>query len=1082
MAASKRSNAADGREELLMLVDGNSIVNRAYYAFSGSSRLVTRDGFPTNAIYGFLSIFQKYYDELNPTHVCVAFDMRVPTFRHKEYDQYKAGRKGMPDDLAAQLPALKTLIGALGYRRAECEGYEADDILGTLSLAAERAGVKCAILTGDRDSLQLVSPMTTVYLPVTRAGQTRTEKYDETAILEKYGVPPPMCIEIKGLMGDSSDNIPGVSGVGEKTAIELVGKLGGLDSIYGNLDAVEKKSLREKLAAGKESAYLSRRLATIVRDAPCGLAFSDLEIAKPNRGELYRLFVELQFQTHILKMGLTAADVIDDTQQANGGGAPGWVSRTYNGDIFDGTEQTCAGGDCDGAAPAYAVGGPDGASYMEDGDAPAGGVPTLPTNEKKQSDDNIFAGYDKPLIIINERSAFFDFFETLAGAASAAADPVTLVIYPIFEKADKFRQELFGAVCAYAGGAVYFETEDGRAIRARGSLANKNDGDVSGADGAGGGSIRADDGNIRADNADNNAGGESILADNSGNNTDGAGGGANIGFDGADITNDSAAGAVYPVALSDVFDAFRPVFSHPNIGVTGHDVKQISRWLLEHGEKCPAYGFDTMLGAYVVDAAYGDYALSDIYFRMTGYMLESVDEMRGKGKSRMALSDFGPEELAEAVFKCAKAAGELAPALKRAIADNGQEDLFYNIELPLSEVLASMEVAGFRVDVAGLREFSAELDGYIGELAERIFELAGERFNINSTKQLGAILYEKLGLKAAKKTKTGYSTDADALADLAGKHPIIEKILDYRQHVKLKSTYTDGLIDLINPADGRIHTTLNQAVTATGRISSTEPNLQNIPVRLALGREIRRLFVPGGEGLLLLGADYSQIELRVLAHISEDAGLAEAFQKGQDIHRSTAARVFNVPENAVTDEMRTRAKAVNFGIVYGIGDFSLARDIGVTRKEAREYIDSYLDKYEGVRRYMKDTVAQSKATGFTYTLLHRRRSLSEINAQNFNTRAFGERVAMNTPVQGSAADIIKIAMVRVYDEIKSRGLKSKLILQVHDELIIEAYEDELDEAARILRGSMEQAMTLTVPLVADVYYGGNWKDIKANKA
>jgi len=489
-----------------------------------------------------------------------------------------------------------------------------------------------------------------------------------------------------------------------------------------------------------------------------------------------------------------------------------------------------------------------------------------------------------------------------------------------------------------------------------------------------------------------------------------------------------------------------------------------------------------MLGAYVADAALGAYSLPELYLSHFGDTVATVEDILGRGKSRKSLYDFTPVELAQTSAACAAAIYKLTPRLKSVISENGQEDLLYNIEIPLSETLASMEVAGFRVDVDGLRVFSSELDSYISQLTDQIHRYAGEEFNINSTKQLGVILYEKLGLKPVKKTKTGYSTDADALLDLTGKHPIVDKISEYRQHVKLRSTYTDALIDLIDPADGRIHTTLNQAVTATGRISSAEPNLQNIPVRLALGREIRRLFIPEGEGIYLLGADYSQIELRILAHLSEDAGLAEAFREGADIHRSTASKVFGVPESEVTEEMRTRAKAVNFGIVYGIGEFSLARDIGVTRGEAREYIDGYLDKYEGVKRYMKDSVEQGRQTGWTYTLLHRRRSLAELKSSNYNTRAFGERVAMNTPVQGSAADIMKIAMVRAYGEFKKRGLRSRLILQVHDELIAEALEGELVIAAGILRESMEHAAALSVPLVADVYYGSNWKDIKKEKA
>jgi len=628
-------------------------------------------------------------------------------------------------------------------------------------------------------------------------------------------------------------------------------------------------------------------------------------------------------------------------------------------------------------------------------------------------------------MFIGSREAFYAMTRALAGRETRNSAPDGFSIYPIFEKEGLRAPVLFGAACVCGDTSYYFETEQAAALRAQHASAHAGE-----------------------------------CAD------------AHAGED---------TGVLYPAPPRDVFDAFRPVFADPAIKIYGHDIKQICHWLLAGGEDCPVFGFDTMLGAYVVDAASGEYNLSGIYAELTGESLITVDEMRGKGKARKSLQEFPERELGCAAIKCARAIQKLCPILMNVISDNGQEDLYYNVELPLSEVLASMEVKGFMVDVEGIRAFSAELDSYVGELTNRIYELAGETFNINSTKQLGVILYEKLGLKPVKKTKTGYSTDADALLDLSGKHALVDLITEYRRHVKLRSTYTDALIDLISPEDGRIHTTLNQAVTATGRISSADPNLQNIPVRLALGREIRRLFVPEGDGVFLLGADYSQIELRVLAHLSEDEGLAEAFRLGADIHRSTASRVFNVPESDVTDEMRTRAKAVNFGIVYGIGDFSLARDIGVSRAEARDYIEGYLAQYGGVKRYMNDAVEQGRRDGYAATLLHRRRSLPELAAKNFNTRSFGERVAVNSPVQGSAADIIKIAMVRAYKAFKQNKLKSALILQVHDELIAEVYADELTRAAAILRESMENALSLSVPLIADVYYGKNWKDIKSNK-
>ncbi|MDR3121579.1 MAG: DNA polymerase I [Clostridiales bacterium] len=954
-----------GRRDVLMLVDGNSIVNRAYYAFAGQSRLITKAGFPTHAVFGFLNIYFKYFDEVKPTRVCVAFDLRAPTFRHLEYEGYKAGRKGMPDDLAIQLPVLKEVIDALGLRRAECEGFEADDILGTLSKSAEDQGIETVIVTGDRDSLQLVSPLTRVLLPVTRAGQTRTENYDEAAMLEKYGVTPTLFIDVKGLMGDSSDNIPGVAGIGEKTATELVRTHGGLDSIYADLEAVERKAVREKLAAGKEMAYLSRRLATIVRDAPCGTELSDTQLRAPNRAELYRLFKELQFSSYLTKMGLTELDSAQAGGAVTDSGGAGDSGTTANPGAPD-ADLSAAPGQAD-TARAFA-----------------------PESEPRPTQDRP-AG-EGPRLVCDAAA--------LAEMAAELCAAGEFVFYPLFDKPDRFTTALFAAAIDCPRGAYYIEIETAPATASGG------------------------------------------------------------------------------VPLAELIAALRPLIADASVHKTGHDVKQIYHFWLQNGEECPVFGFDTMLGAYVADAASGKYELAELAAAYLSRELVTVESLMGKGRTKKTLAELTPTERAGAMAAGAAAIRDLRPVLAAVITDNGQDDLYYNIELPLAEVLAAMEVKGFCVDTDGLRRFSTELDAKISELTSEIYALAGEEFNINSTKQLGVILYEKLGLKPVKKTKSGYSTDIDALDDLADKHEIIGKIVEYRQHVKLKSTYADGLAELVNPYTRRIHTTMNQAVTATGRISSTEPNLQNIPVRLALGREIRRLFVPQNENWLLLGADYSQIELRVLAHISEDSGLSGAFREGLDIHASTAARVFGVPESEVTPEMRTRAKAVNFGIVYGIGDFSLARDIGVSRKEAREYIDSYLGKYDGVKRYMADAVEEGRRRGYAVTIMNRRRSLPELRSPNYNMRSFGERVAMNTPVQGSAADIIQIAMVRVHKELKRRGLRSALILQVHDELIVEAHEDELVEAAELLRESMEGAVALSVPLIADVYCGRNWKEIK----
>ncbi|MDR1439723.1 MAG: DNA polymerase I [Clostridiales bacterium] len=1089
-----------GNGDVLMLVDGNSIINRAFFAFQNSARLTTKTGLLTNAIFGFLNIYFKYYDEIKPTHACVAFDRREPTFRHLKYSEYKANRHGMPDELAAQLPVMKEILDAMGVARVECAGYEADDILGTLARMAEEAGAGAVVVTGDRDSLQLATETTKIKIPVTKAGRTITEEYDAAAMLEKYGVTPELFIDVKGLMGDSSDNIPGVKGIGEKTAFELVKAFGGLDDIYADLEKVEKKSVREKLENGKDIAYLSRWLAVIAKDVPCGVSIADLQIKGADRKELYRLFRELNFQSYIAKMGLSdiAADAADyaaaSAAGAHAAGAAQSVGVAGSAQIA-GTE--CAaetagaaqiagtGGAAEaiGAAGVAGAMGAAGAATVEgaataerapfsqialdeaaaaifaggasnSGDAPRAPRMSCPSDPgdapgaEPGSADAPRASV-KALACGGRAIEILGDFAQIERMARALADSERVAFYPVFSKPSKFDSVLFGAACwGGAGGAYYIDAgglDQAALARALLPLLAGGKRELVGHDVKqlyhwffkyGAKPCEAEP--PRAD-----AGFRS-----------GADAGMDVGAGlGSDAGVDADAGAVAGE------DAGLGAYSR--VGAF------------------PAFSFDTMLGGYVADAASGRYSVADLcYMYLDGAGPPPIEELTGKGKSKVALGDILTARIAEAAVRNAAAILQLAPALKAIISDNGQEDLYYNIELPLAKVLASMEVCGFKVDMAGLRQFSRELDGKIVALTKEICGLAGGQFNINSTKQLGAILYETLGLKPVKRSKTGYSTDIGALEDLAGKHPIVEKIIEYRQYVKLKSTYADGLADLVDPGTGLIHTTMNQAITATGRISSAEPNLQNIPVRLELGREIRRLFVPRDPSWLLLGADYSQIELRVLAHISEDAEMIDAFRHGMDIHSSTAAKVFGVPESEVTKAMRSKAKAVNFGIVYGIGEFSLAKDIGVTRKEAREYIDSYLARYSGVKKYMADAVDEAKRRGYAVTILNRRRSLPDLKSSNFNIRSFAERVAINTPVQGSAADVIKIAMLRVYRELAKRRMRSRLILQVHDELIIEAPADELAEAAALLKGAMEHAVSLSVPMTADVYCGPNWKDIK----
>ncbi|MCL2165067.1 MAG: DNA polymerase I [Oscillospiraceae bacterium] len=965
--------------ELLLLVDGNSILNRAYFAFKNQGRLMTSDGFPTNAIFGFLNILFKYFDDEKPTHICVAFDLKAPTFRHLEYDGYKAKRKGMPDDLAEQLQPMKDILAALGVTISECEGYEADDILGTLTKIAEDSDVKSVVLTGDRDALQLVSDNTTVKIPVTRSGRTDTEEYDRAAFEDKYGIPPELFIDVKGLMGDSSDNIPGVAGIGEKTAFELVRRFGGIDSIYQNIDNIEKKGVKEKIAAGKEMAYLSRRLSEICRTAPCGLELIDLVKRPEDKKRLYKIFKRLEFRSYIIKMNLGEGESESEGEgrgEDEGGGETQYIPP---GRGVDQTKQL------------------DFLSTESEQDSVLSGS-FVQGNESSGQDDvlstksELIVPYESTgctvLNSIPELGAIIDKF--------SCANVVS--IYPIFEKRGRIRELHCVGISFYSPGR------------------------------------------------------RSYYAD------------------------------VDKLDSLDVLRSLYAIFAHEDAcaktDIVVHDVKQIYLWLMINGYNCPSVDFDTMLGGYLADASSGKYGIADLAFKYLDRQIASLDELTGKGRSKRELCDVSVEELSEFAVSSARTIYDLTPILKKEIQDNGQDSLYFDVELPLSEVLAFMEFKGIAVDREGLKKFSGELDVRISQLTSQILELAGEDFNINSTKQLGIILYEKLGLKPVKKTKTGYSTDIDALEGLIGKHEIIDKIIEYRQHTKLKSTYADGLSELVNTDTGRIYSTFNQAVTATGRISSTEPNLQNIPVKLELGREIRKLFIPGGDEFVLMSADYSQIELRVLAHISEDENMIGAFMAGEDIHTDTASKVFGAPPSEVTKQMRGKAKAVNFGIVYGIGEFSLAKDINVSRWEARNYIESYLAKYHGVRKYMSDSVNFAKEHGYAVTMMNRRRNLPELQSPNYNIRAFGERVAMNTPIQGSAADIIKIAMVKVYREMKGRNLKSALILQVHDELIIEAHRDEIEIASGILKDAMENAVSMSAPLVAEVSIGENWKELK----
>lgn len=848
----------------LMILDGNSIVNRAYY---GVRPLNAPDGTPTNAIYGFVAILQRLLEEQQPQAVCVSFDLKAPTFRHQQYEAYKAQRKGMPEELAAQMPVLKEVLDAMGIRRYELEGYEADDILGTAAAVCERSGWDCFIVTGDKDSLQLITDTTSVCNVKTRMGQTETVLYTPERFQEEYGFTPPLMVDLKALMGDSSDNIPGVPGVGEKTAMDLVQRYGEIKNIYENLDSLEiKEGVRKKLAQGRESAEMSYWLATIIRDVPLDFKPEDNLWDKNYTGALYGIFKRLGFNKFIEKWGLTES-----------------------GEAAISEEQS-----------------------------------HLPRRELSSTEE----------------------IDALIEAINAAEQ---IAVYPL-EGLDRIE------VC------------DGKTV-----------------------------------------------------------------YDAAW----NRCGEGYDRLLSVVFS--------PEIKKTGHNVKDLMGLLLKEGLSTEGFLFDTALAAYLLEATESDYALERISVRYTGA------EAAG----------------AEAVFK-------LAPVLDAKLRELGMDGLYYQAELPLCAVLAEMEAAGFFVDRKALYDFGESLNAGIAQLQQSIWNHAGHEFNINSPKQLGSVLFDELLLPYGKKTKTGWSTNADVLEKLQGKHPIVDEVLEYRMLTKLKSTYADGLLKVISE-DGRIHTNFQMTVTATGRLSSTEPNLQNIPVRKKLGAQIRNMFV-AAPGMMLVDADYSQIELRLLAHISGDETMKEAFLSGEDFHTVTASNVFGVPVSEVTPILRSRAKAVNFGIVYGISAFSLAQDIGVYPNEAKAYIDAYLEKYHGVRDYMKQIVETAKAQGYVSTVYGRRRYLPELKSANFNMRSFGERVALNMPVQGTAADIIKLAMVNVHRRLKAEGLKARLILQVHDELIVECPGEEAEQVRQILTEEMENAARLSVPLLAEAHIGHSWAE------
>ena len=883
--------------EKIMLIDGNSIVNRAFY---GVPLLTNGEGRYTNGVYGFLNILFKLLDEEQPDYLAVAFDLHAPTFRHRTFDGYKGTRKGMPEELREQMPLLKEVLQAMHIPIFEQEGFEADDILGTLSALAEKNGIVPVVVSGDRDLLQLAGETLKVRIPKTKGGRTETEDYYAADVQAKYGVTPAEFIDMKALMGDASDNIPGVPGIGEKTAAKIITQYHDIETAIAHATEIKPKKASENLAAYQEQARLSKFLATIVRDMPLEWDKETLKIGDMFNQTAYELVKRLEFKSMFSRFEGSAS-------------APKQAEQTYR-----------FVADREGAKEVLAA--------LKKGEV---GYAFVYENEEGQG----------------------------------------LALY----------QEQLGGVWMEASMAFL---------------------------------------------------------------------------------------------MQELLEIFQPFFADSAYRKIGHDVKKDIRFLRSYGYDGFAAEFDTAIGAYILNATGSSYEYDDIAAAFLNETYPSQEEVFGKGRTKKTFAVLPEAERTAYGARQAEIFFRARKVMEERLAENEQKSLFYDMEMPLIYVLADMEKYGIKVDKAALLAYQKRLGESLDGMEEEIYALAGEKFNINSPKQLGVILFEKLGLKGGKKTKTGYSTAADVLEKLQTAHPIVERILHYRQLAKLKSTYADGLLAVMDAETEKIYSTFNQTITATGRISSTEPNLQNIPVRLELGRELRKIFIPESAEFCFLDADYSQIELRVLAHISGDESLIAAFKSNQDIHRMTASQVFHVPFDEVTPLQRSNAKAVNFGIIYGKGAFSLGQDLGISRKEAEEYINAYFARYPKIKTFMEDTIKNGTKNGYVSTLWNRRRNMPELQSSNFMQRAAGERAAMNMPIQGTAADIIKLAMIKVHRALQEGGYRSRLILQVHDELLIEAYKEEKEAVAKILKENMEHAADLLVPLDVDVHEGASWFEAK----
>ena len=898
-----------------VLVDGNSIMNRAFYGIMGSKMLTTKDGKYTNAVYGFLAILFKLLDDIQPQYMAVAFDLKAPTARHKMYEGYKANRHGMPDELAEQMPIIKEVLRAMNIDIIEMEGYEADDILGTLSCYGEAQHLNVTILSGDRDTFQLATDRVTIRIPHTKGGKTETDEYNREKIIEKYGLEPKQLIEVKGLQGDASDNIPGVPGVGEKTALKLVQKYGSIENLYKKIEEGQddlKGKQREKIIENKELAELSRTLGTINTKVPIKDDLTDLKVEEWDKEKVLELFENLNFNRYI--------------------------------DRFNLRENT--------------------------------------ENENKQEIKELYKSVEKSIkdiigMIKNKQKMTFN-----------------VVTRNIENQSKIIKEKIIGM-------SVY---------------------------------------------------------------------------------NDENKEVYYVNLENNEIQEFKEIFEEEKIKKIGIDLSKTYILLKQENINIKGLYYDIAIASYIINPTNNKLKIEDL---IQNDLEIDIETFIGKEETQAQMTLFEVQEEDNKQTEIQKEKSNLYAYSIEKIKEKTEKeleeieclDLFYNIDMPTIEVLSNMQWNGMYVDKIELEQFGKELTNKLDVITKIIYEMAGEEFNINSTKQLGEILFEKMKLPVIKKTKSGYSTDVDVLEKLKKEDPIIEQILEYRQLMKLNSTYVEGLKQYINLETKRIHSFFHQTITATGRISSTEPNLQNIPTRFELGKRVRKVFKPQ-EGCVYIDADYSQIELRVLASISEDSHMIEAFKEGQDIHKQAASKVFKTPIDEVTKEQRSNAKAVNFGIVYGISDFGLGEQLGIGRKQAKKYIDEYLTQYSGINQFMDNIKEEAKEKGYVKTLFNRRRYIPELKSNNYMVRQFGARAAMNTPIQGTAADIMKIAMLKVFKEIEKRGLKSKIVLQVHDEMMLEVPIGEQQEIQEIMKNCMESAADLKVPLVAEISEANNWYDCK----